>query len=216
MRWLFALLLLANSALFLVMQLPGEKTGGETTAQHAPFHAENIRLIAEGALPPASPPPAPAILCMEWGMFSGQELERARNALKTLPLGENDVSVRKSAEKHASYWVYVPPLKSRQEANRKVEELKALGIPDSFVMQDNNKWRHAVSLGIFSTEEGAARYLAQMQEKGVKSAKAGPRNPENGHASLLLRGSGELLETGLVKLKQDFPGSELKAVSCAP
>jgi len=219
MRWAFALLLMANIAFLVAMQLPQGKAGNESMAAHAPYLAEKIRLIAneetqhQQPLPAAAP--APAQICMEWGL-AAQDLERAQTALKPLKLGENDVTVHETSGKSRSYWVYIPPLKSRQEANKRVEELKGLGIQDSFVMQDKNKWRYAVSLGLFSTEEGAAKHLAQMREKGVKSAQTRPRNLEGGHASLIIRASRENLEVELVKLKQNFPDSELKAVACAP
>lgn len=219
LRWLFVLLLLANAALFGWMQLPQDKGGSESMAAHAPYHGEKIRLISEEEAQrqpaPAATEPATAQICMEWG-FPPQDLERAQAAVKTLRLAEDDVSVRKPAEKSGNYWVYIPPLKSKQEANKKVEELKSLGVQDSFVMQDNNKWRYAVSLGLFSTEEAAAKYLGQVRDKGVKSAKTVQRDHEGGHASLVIKASRENLEMELVKLKQDFPGSELKAVACLP
>lgn len=219
MKWLFALLLLANAALFGWMQLPQDKVGSESMSAHAPYHGEKIRLIsdeeAQRQPAPAVVEPPPTQICMEWGV-PHQDLERAQAALKTLQLAESDVLVRKPAEKSASYWVFIPPLKSKQDANKKVEELKALGVQDSFVMQDNNKWRYAVSLGVFSTEEAAAKYLAQVKEKGVKSAKTTPRDHEGGHASLVIKASRENLELELVKVKQNFPGSELKAAACLP
>ena len=83
-------------------------------------------------------------------------------------------------------------------------------------MQDNNKWRHAISLGVFSTQEAADKYLAELRTKNnVKSAKSGPRTLEEGHASMLIKASGENLESDLVRLKLDFPGTELKAVPCS-
>ncbi len=219
MRWVFALLLLANIALFLTMQLPQGKAGTESMAAHAPYLAEKIRLVSEEEaqhLPPRPvTAPEPARICMEWTLAT-HELERAQAALKTLKLDEKDVTLNQASGKTSGYWVYIPPLKSRQEANKKVEELKALGVQDSFVMQDNNKWRYAVSLGIFSSEEGAAKYLAQMREKGVKSAKTTPRGQESEHASLIIRANREDLEFELVKVKQDFTDSTLKAVACEP
>lgn len=218
-RWIFALLLLGNIAFFAAMQLPQDKSGGDTLASHAPFQAEKIRLIAEDETPaagssqPAAAPVAPQV-CLEWGLFADQELAQAKAALKPLKLGDSDISVRSAPAKSSTYWVYIPPLKSKQDANKKVEELKGLGIQDSFVMQDNNQWRYAVSLGVFSTQEAADKYLAQIRDKSVKSAKAGPRNQDAGHSSMIIKAAGANIEAELVKLKQDFPASELKAVPC--
>ena len=132
------------------------------------------------------------------------------------PPATTAVSVHGAPEKSSKYWVYIPPLKSRSEAQKKQEELKGLGIEDSLIMQDNNKWRHAISLGVFSTQEAANKYLAELRDKNnVKSAKSGPRTLGAGLSSLLIQTSGADFEAGLVKLKQEFPGTELKAVPCA-
>lgn len=214
MRWVFVLLLLGNIIFFAAMQWPQNKSRDDSMANHAPFRAEKIRLITEDEMPPPAPAPAPVAqqVCLEWGQFAEQDLARARIALQALKLGEADISVQ--ATRANSWWVYIPPLKTKQEANKKVDELKGLGIQDSFVMQDNNSWRYAVSLGVFSTQEAAERYLAQIREKGVRSAKAAPRNQDGGRSSLFIKASGADIEAELVKLKQDFPATELKAAPC--
>lgn len=219
MRWIFALLLVVNVGFFAVMQLSQGKQDSDPMARHMPYQAERIRLMPEADPPQAQPvpePAAPAQICLEWGFFTGQALGRAQDALKSLQLGKDAVTVRAAPEKTSKYWVYIPPLKSRAEAQKKQEELKSLGIEESMVMLDSNKWRNAISLGVFSTQEAADKYLAELRsKKNVKSAKSGPRTLEDGHASLVIQASGANLETDLVKLKQDFPGTELKAVPCS-
>lgn len=213
MKWIFTLLLLGNIVFAVVMQLPRDRSGTDSMAGHAPYLAEKIRLMAEENIPP--PAPAAPQVCLEWGVFAGQDIARVKTALQPLKLDEKDLVFHDAPEKAGTYWVYIPPLKSRQEAQKKVDELKSLGIEDGFVMQDSNKWRHAISLGVFSTEDAASKYLALVRDKGVKSAKSGPRNQEGGHASLVIRAGGANVETELVKLKQEFPGTELKAVPCS-
>lgn len=217
MRWIFALLLIANIAFFAVMQLPHGNSASDSMASHMPYHAERIRMLPEADMSQAQPleqPAAPSRICLEWGVFSKPELARAQDALQPLQLGEDAVTIRSAPEKASKYWVYIPPLKSRTEAQKKLEELKGLGIEDSMVMQDNNKWRLAISLGVFSTQEAADKYLTELRARKVKSARSGPRTLEDGHSSLLIQASGTNLETDLVRLKQDFPGTELKAVPC--
>lgn len=221
MRWLFALLLIANMALFAMMQLHQENPGNESIAGHTPLHAEQIRLLSDTDLPQptlaATPPPAPAaMVCLEWGIFARQDLAKAQSALRKLQLDEGAVSVHNMPEKASKYWVYIPPLKTKADAQKKQDELKALGIEESLVLQDNNKWRYAISLGVFSTQEAAEKYLAELRGKNVRSAKAGPRTLDEGHASLRIKATGADLEANVVKIKQDFEGTELKAVPCAP
>lgn len=210
------MLLLGNIAFAVVTQLPRNSSGTEPLSAHAPFHAEKIRLVSEEDIPPpVQPVSAAPQVCLEWGLFAKRDIALVKTALQPLELDESKLVLLDAPEKANSYWVYIPPLKSRQDAQKKVDELKTLGVEDSFVMQDANKWRHAISLGVFSTVDAAEKYLLTLREKGVKSAKSGPRNPEGGLARLVIRSGGANIEAQLVKLKQEFPGTELKAVPCS-
>ena len=57
----------------------------------------------------------------------------------------------------------------------KAAELKALGVGVLNVVQENDPSQFAISLGAFKTEEAANNTLAQLRQKGVRSAVAGPR-----------------------------------------
>ncbi|MBZ0104702.1 MAG: SPOR domain-containing protein [Sulfuricella denitrificans] len=218
MRWIFALLVISNVAFFAVMQLPQHNPDSDSMANHTPYRAEQIHLLPEADLTQAQqseqPAPPPRI-CLEWGIFSKTELAHVQDMLKTLQLGEDAITLSNAPEKTSKYWVYIPPLKSKTESQKKQEELKGLGIEDSLIMQDNNKWRYAISLGVFSTQAAADKYLSQIRAKNVKSAHSGPRILDDGHTVITIKASGRNLETDLIKMKLDFPGTELKAVSCS-
>lgn len=220
MKMTFFVLLAVNMVLFALFQLGGTRSG-EPMKGHESFQAEKIRLVSEAAIKArkepeteaALPPVAAAPLqCLEWGAIAGGELGRAKLALQQLKLWEK-ASMRKM-EKATGYWVFVPPRKSLAEAQKKVEELKRFGITEIFILLESTPWRYAVSLGVFSTEEAAVKYLAQLREKGVRSAESAPRNRETDASIFMLKN----LESGLVaaaaKLKPDFPGSEIKIVDC--
>lgn len=216
MKWLFFILLLANLLFFGVMQ-PLSGRGGEPMAAHKPLNADRMKLLTPEQvrqLPEQKRnqvASADSAACLEWGAFAGDELARAQEALQKLQLG-GSVSQRK-IEQTRDFWVFIPPLKSRPDALKKTDELKALGVVESYVV-DDSKWRNAVSLGVFSTEDAAANYLAQLREKGVRSAKTAPRIHENGLVNLVIRPAGDKIEAELARLKQEFPGSGLKAVDC--
>jgi hypothetical protein len=219
-KWLFYLLLLANVVFFASMQLvTGDN--GEAALVRRQFNAEKIKLLnpkealAILALKPAvklENAPARPAACMEWGVFSGTDLARAQDVLDKLQLGES-LSLR-SSEETVGYWVYIPPLKTKKDAENKIAELKALGIGEYFLMQDNSPWRNAISLGVFKSEELARNYLAKLQAKGVKSAVIGERNHQVKRTLFQIRDAGDALATTLAELQRDFPGSELKAVEC--
>ena len=86
-----------------------------------------------------------------------------------------------------SYWVYIPPLPGRQDADKKAGELKKLRVPEFFVVQDGPN-RFAISLGIFSSREAATDRLEELRAKGVKSARIGERDVKPASASLEIHG----------------------------
>lgn len=225
MKWIFAILLVINLLFFAAMQL-GDSHGREPARGHEPVRAEEIRLLPgppqAPKLTPATPdvPNKPAeaateakpVVCLEWGAFSGSELKRAELTLEKLQLG--DKLARYPAGKPEGYWVYIAPRKTLQEAQKKADELKKLGVRDSFIIRESPKWQNAISLGIFSSEAAAAKFLAQLRNKGVKTAVAGPRGVEADATVFQVKDAGDSTTAALAKLKLDFPGSELKAVEC--
>ena len=210
MRWIFFLLLLANAVFFGYMQFSGGRSE-ESLSAHAPLNAENVHLLGIAPLPSAKPKPAAPQVCLEWGSFANAELEQAKQALKRLNLG-GKVAVRDMGE-HVTYWVLIPPLKSKQDAEKKLAQVKALGVDDVALMPERDKWHNAVSLGLFSTLEAANKYLEEVRKKGVRSATVDTRG-KDAKQSLFVKDASEAVSAELVKIKLDFPGSELKAVAC--
>lgn len=207
MRGLFFLLAAANAA-FAVYLYFGSDRGGEPQLMQQQLHPDKVRVLKEA---PAKPAQAPAA-CLEWGAFAGDEMARAEAALAKLELGDR-VS-RKSVERAGGYWVYIPPLKTRQDADKKINELKTRAVADYFLVQDSVKWRNAISLGIFSTREAADKRLNELKEKGVKSAVAGERTDPVKHVLFVIRDPSQTAAARLVELQQEFAGSELAAAAC--
>ncbi len=75
---------------------------------------------------------------------------------------------------NAGFWVFIPPAATKKEADAKAAELKRLGVPEFFVVQEGAQAR-AISLGVFSTRDAANARLEQLRGKGVRSAKIGER-----------------------------------------
>jgi len=112
------------------------------------------------------------------------------------------------------YWVYIPPLKAKAETERKIGELKALGVTDFFLVQDSGQWRNAISLGIFRTDEAAQAFLTRLKDRGVRSAVAERRENFLKQIAYLVREPDDALVARMAGLQQEFPGSELKATQC--
>lgn len=173
--------------------------------------------------PPAPPagqiparPPAPsanALSCMEWGDFSGPDLARVAAALSDLQLG--DRLSQRQVERDIGYWVYIPPLKSRAAAKRKVAELKALGVGEYFIVQTAGHWHNAISLGVFKTGDAAQNFLNYLRTKGVHTAKVGERASKFKATVFKLDRMDAVTVAKLAAMQKDFAGSELKTVPCA-
>src|SRR5260370_35010418 len=138
--------------------------------QVAALAADRAKQTAER---PKPPPKVTLAACLEFGAFNPGDVARVQQALEPLALGSR-LSQRR-AEEIASYWVFMPPQRDRQAANRKAAELKKLGVEDFFIVQEDPTFRLAISLGVFKTEEAARSRLAEVRTKGGRTARGGPR-----------------------------------------
>jgi len=212
MRALFLLLVLANLAFFAWTRYlsPGDPA---TDAQ--PFmrqvEPERLRVISAGEIFARAQTGAALIACIEWGAIPGTASARAWRALESLALGAR-LSERK-AEEAASWWVYMPPQGSRQGAQRKAAELKALGEDDYEIVEDDERNRWSISLGLYGSEEQARARLGALREKGVRSAVLRPREPQSENTWLEVRGVDAALHARLRAIAREFAGTELRECS---
>jgi len=179
------------------------------------INPEKIRLLVPeqvGALTRKPEPPKVATVCLEWGAFVGGDEARAGQALEQLGLGAK--LTQRKQEEVAGFWVYIPPLASRQVAAQKAGELKRLGVDDYFVVPDDPKWRNAISLGVFKTEEAANARRDALQAKGVTSATIGVRESQRSKTYFQVREANLTLAAKLNELKQRFAGTDVR--ECAP
>jgi hypothetical protein len=212
MRLLFFLLILAN-LLFYGWHAgyigPGDVKKGEgerLTQQLAP---EKIRIVTPDEAKKIREAVKTRVnACFEWGTFPAQEAEKATEALAALNLG-NRLVVR-TVEETAGWWVFMPPQGNKANADKKVEELKRLGISDFFIVQDEGPNKFAISLGVFRTEDAAKSYLATIAARGVKTARADQRETKVQKTIYRLSGLDEASTAKFDVLKKDFPGHDAK------
>jgi hypothetical protein len=181
----------------------------QVTALPAPPSSLQLALSMSAPAAGSSNPP---MVCLEWGDFSGPDLTRSAAALSALQLG--DRLSKHQVERDIGYWVYIPPLKNKAAVNRKVTELKALGVREYFIIQSAGRWRNAISLGVFKTREAAQNFLNHLHTMGVHSAKVGERASKLKAIIFRLNRIDAATEAKLTALQKDFAGSELKKVPC--
>lgn len=213
MRWVFLLLLAVNIGFGAFVYLRDKAPNPDAQLVALQMNADKVRIVPPRPAPVPAPVTASArAACIEWGGFGTGELARAQGALDRLALGARARRIEISVT--AGYWVFVPPLRSQASMERKVTELRELGVNEYFPVMDPGRWRYAISLGVFRSEEGATRHLAQLRQKGVRSATVGEREQRMIQTAFLISEPTEEESAQLAELKNDFPGTELRAVEC--
>ena len=215
MRMLFLILLLANLVGLAYIRYAESRAGADAQIDLLQISPEKLKLLkprsgekASAATP--SFPPRPVLACLEWGGFAAEDAPRAAAALARFDLADK-LSQREVSD--GGWWVYLPPLKTKAEADRKAGEVKALGIDDLYVVPENSQWRFALALGTFRTEEAANNRLAQLRQKGLRAAAVGPRGAIR--SIFVIRDPGDAIAAKIAGLTADFPNSQLKATACA-
>jgi hypothetical protein len=181
LKWLFAAFVLANLGLWMWASWYQEAPVEENRAARAPVAPEKMRLLTEPDVklaPRKAPPPANAQLvanavqiCFHIGPFTETALvTQAEAKLSELHLGF--ARRTEEAKMITGYRVTLPPLASREAAERKRQELTRLGFKDHAVIQEEG-WHNAISLGLFSVEANAEGRVRELMAKGVE-AKAQP------------------------------------------
>ena len=219
MRLLLIMLLLVNLGFFAFHRFLNEPADATAQIASLQISPEKIRTVATEVAPAVSAPvaaaaaPAPAA-CVEWGAFGGPDVARADGALAALALPAE--TLQRRVVDIDGYWVHMPALKTKVEVDRKLGELKALGVTDFFVVQDAGPWRNAVSLGLFKSEDAANAELERLRKIGVRSAMVTRREKFLKQVSFFVREPSAAVIARITELQKDFPAGELKAVNCPP
>lgn len=213
-RFLFFLLLLAVAAFGAHLWLSAEtgrpnvsarelnadqvKIVGVTPPVVAAHNAEQVRRETQGLAGAA---------CVEFSGLAPADFARAHDAFASMRLGDR-LSERR-VEDVTRYWVFVPPAADRRAAEATMAQLKRLGVGDLSIRPDNS-----ISLGVFSSEDAAQRFLGSLAAKGVKGAQVGPFAKDLRDLTMLVREPDTEMVARLAIVQRDFPGSKLRAVAC--
>ena len=185
--------------------------GGEGARLAQQVSPESIRIVSpEDAKAIASGKPKP-LPCYEWGNFGTQDVERALVLLATMNPAPK--FTQRKVEETAGWWVFLPPQANKPAADKKVAELKQLGIAEFYVVNDEGPNKFAVSLGVFKTEDGARNYLETLTRQGVKTARLAERETKVTKTLLRFADADPTLKGKLTDLKREFASVELKECS---
>jgi len=212
MRTLVLLLLLANLTLFLYTKLDSLSSGEGIRLQQQ-VQPDKITLLTPQQVAALGPAKVATLanVCVEWGPLSDNDKARALASLEPLDLSR--LISQKKVEVVTNYWVFIPPAANRPAADRRVAELKGLGVKDLLLI-DTGPQRFAISLGAFQTEAAAQAYLDALAAQGVKTAKVGPRAQAVVQTALVVRDPPAPAVTRLKELQAAYPGTDIKVGSC--
>jgi hypothetical protein len=189
LKLIFWLLLAVNGALYAYGQgYLGHFSGNEREPARLrqQLNAQQLALMpaaqaeaAVAALKPAATLPAEkkteTIACLEIGNFVLADARRFEALVAPLKLGDRQARHNLPGTEISSYIVYVPSQGNKEGAEKKVAELRGLGVSNYFIMSDTPTMRWGISLGVFKSEAAAQSLLATLQKQGVHSARVAPR-----------------------------------------
>ena len=238
MRIFVFLLLLLNLLFFAWTRgLLGGETSPDALRMQQQLQAERIRIVArdtppeakkqtekaasaEVAAPQEKPPPAPEkadkasekkdeSACLLFSDLTGGDSGKLETLLKEKFPAFSGQKVMTSG----GFWVFIPPLANKQEAERKANELKRFEVPEFFIVPEGAQ-RLAISLGVFSSQEAAEDRLQELRAKGVRSAVVGDRDPKPVSGVLEVRGPENQAEALRQAVSVLLPRS--RAAGCRP
>jgi hypothetical protein len=228
MKLVFLLLVLANVALFAWQHGAFGRfaEGGREPERIArQVEPDRVRVVGEKSVRelrdraakaaavtavPAVPDLTQAQTCVEFGDFVGADVPRAETALLKLGLGGRQTP--RAVELPGYYLVYLPPFKTRPEADRAAAEIAKRGIRDWFVLGDGPlKW--GISLGSFRDPELAKSHAATLDKQGVKGVRVADKPSPIAATRFQLRELDVTAAAQLDAIRKEFPAASVRACS---
>ncbi|QNH02058.1 SPOR domain-containing protein [Pseudomonas sediminis] len=221
MRWILLLLLLLNAFYYVWHQQQGPLRAKEVAPAGAYQSArKDIRLLSEADAPrvraessaPADAVAPEAAVCLYLGSF--EEESRARVVEQRLLSLDIQAGVRSvDAAAGVEYWVYLPPLASRQASLRQLRELQARRI-DSYIITQG-ELANGISLGIFPRNDSANSVMQRLRDVGYEPQ---IRELSRAHRSFWVRVAPESRRLAdeflLGRLAGDFAGLQHQLMPC--
>jgi hypothetical protein len=233
MRTLFLVLLALNLALFgwlRGMFGAGPISGREPSRLEQQIAAERIRVLTDrdvqqlekrasdtkaAAASAAALPLDAAVSCMEIGDFiSDAQLTRLRDKLAELKL--TDRASEQSRDRPGWFLVYLAPEKTLADAEQRLEQLRAQGLRDLFVLRDEGALRFGIAVGSFRDRDLARKQVAQLERRGVRGARVADSPTAVRSIRVLIRGADAAAIRQLQEAQKEFPQQKLQPCSPEP
>lgn len=217
MKWIAGALLLLNLMVGAYFYWFQSQFSAQANA-YSPINADKIVLLSArlansqlADAPAAQAPAASEPICVEWRGLGEADLQRARDAIKTLAaqrvLSAEELPVERM------YWVIFPPLPTAAATQVKLKEIAALKVKDAFIIKDG-AWKNGISFGLYSTEDAARRYLRELEGKGVSGLRLETKPKEGTTYFYLIRSEDAATLRDLDAIRVNLPATTLTRVAC--
>ncbi|MDF3197006.1 SPOR domain-containing protein [Pseudomonas sp. 1928-m] len=216
MRWMFLWLVVLNLFYYVWHQQQAPLRVTEIAPLNmAQDSKRDIRLLSESSAPPrrevAEAQPVEAV-CLFLGSFE-QMADASAVEQRLLSLDIQSRVQSMDAAAGVDYWVYLPPLASRQASLRQLRELQARKI-DSYIITQGDL-ANGISLGIFPRSDSAQSVIQRLRDAGYEPSL---RELTRAHRSFWVRISPQsrrLADDSLLqRLAFDFKGLEQQLMPC--
>ncbi|MHC5349291.1 SPOR domain-containing protein [Metapseudomonas furukawaii] len=218
MRWLFLFLLVLNLFYYVwhQQQAPLRPKEVETLSLYK-GDQQDIRLLSESGEVPARrvlvpSAPAEAAVCLYLGGFE-QERHAQEVAQRLISLDVSAEVKPLDAAAGVDYWVYMPPLASRDASLRHLKELQARKI-DSYIVTQGDLV-NGISLGIFPRLDSAESVMQRLRDAGYEPQM---RELSRAHRDYWVRIAPEsrrlVADSLLQELSGDYPGLKHQLMPC--
>lgn len=214
MRWLLMLLVTLNLLLYLLYLNQARPVVDSAAQLSTPSREADIKLLHEADSFARRRPARDANnVCLLLGGFNEATLAQAvEQRLLSLDIDSQFEAVDEAAG--VDYWVYLPPLVSRQASLRQLRELQSRNI-DSYIITVGDL-SNGISLGIFSRKDSAESVVSRLQRVDYTAL---IRELPRSHRRYWVRVAGErkhlLGDELLAELVRSFPALESQQISCS-
>jgi hypothetical protein len=196
-------------------QVQAAQAAASVAPTPTPASASDTSAAVAPALAPAPavpPKPAVALVCTEVSNVRPADAIRFDARVAKLELGARQTRREIPSTDFTSYIVFIPPQGSKEAADRKAAELKALDVTNFFIMNKDSPMKWAISLGVFKSEAAAQTQLAALNKQGVHSAKvAGRSSAAATRITYQFRGIDAATSARIERIADAFPDLETRA-----
>lgn len=158
----------------------------------------------------AAPEAALPVACTEVGPLSASDDRHFESRIAKLELGQRQTKTTVPYQEVTSRLVYIPSQGSKEAAERKAQELRALGVTNFFIINGDSPYKYGISLGLFKSQASAEAMLATLNRQGVRSARIAPRGPMSERTVYQFRGIDAGTRAKIVKLADRYDTAEVR------